>query len=164
MICGNGWCVIENPKCATQSFRAALPESYRTQNQHQYIWDKLEAFPVRCVVVRNPFDRIVSGWRYNGRLVDFSRWLKGAPWMDSGLDIKRTPQVTWAWNCNHVIRFEEIEDGWEKFLRKVNLPYRKLPHVNSTQHDHYKDIIGPEARQIIEDRFYPDMAAWGYRW
>lgn len=162
MIVGNGWCVVENPKCATQSMRAALPESHITAEQHQYLWD---VFPdVRCVVVRNPFDRMVSGWRYNGRLGDFKKWLTGAPWSASGLDIKRTPQTTWAWRCNHVIRFEALDDGWRRFLDKVSLPYRPLPHKNATEHDHYRDIIDAESRAIIEDRFYPDFAAWGYRW
>ena len=156
--------MVENPKTASSSMREAL-RLFKRGERHRPVWgDKSR---IRGVFVRNPFDRLVSGYFYNEHRarIGFHEWLTGQPWAVHGMDIKRVPQTAWAWGCTHVFRFEELESEWGRWLKTASLPSCELPRLNAgKERPHYRDFIDDASRAIIEDRFYPDFAAWGYRW
>ncbi len=169
MIQGPDWAFVENPKCASNSIRAALlgftvdPEKHAPFTSQRIAPGKRKRF----VVVRNPYDRLVSGWAYNTNgAVPFLEWLTAPETWDVGvgLDFKRVPQTAWAWRCNRIVRFERLLDEWPSVCDGLGIPFRDLPHHNAREHAHYRDVICPEARVIIEDRFRPDLMRWEYRW
>lgn len=169
MIQGKTWALVENPKCASTSMRAALlgfvvdPEKHAPFTSQRIAPGK----PFRAVCVRNPFDRIVSGWAYNRRPgVSFLEWLVDPqPWeVGVGLDFKRVPQTAWAWRCNHIMRFERLDEDWPRFCEEAGIGDRPLGRANSRPHAKYRDVICATARALIEDRFAPDFARWEYGW
>lgn len=168
MIQGDGWCLVENPKCATNAMRAALkgflcdPEKHATATSRNTAGKQL-----RAVCVRNPFDRIVSGWAYNTRgETPFFEWLTDpSPWeCGVGLDFRRVPQTAWAWRCNHIMRYERLDGDWKRFCGAIGRKTVPLGVENASHRPHYRDVIDPRSRAIIEDRFAPDIATFGYEW
>jgi len=171
MLAGDGWVFVENPKTGTRSWFAALRkhcgaeviDSTHATLMTRYNFNKP---PLCAVVVRNPWDRMVSGWAHHAKdtSINFEAWLTGEPWEAGvGLDIKRVPQTCWAWQCNHIMMFEYLEAEWEDFLRTIGMPNIKLPNRNqSVRPKDYREVYNDRTRQLVADRFAPDIQRWGY--
>lgn len=169
MIGADGWGLVENPRTGSTSIHFAARQFHLPVERHVPFTSQriVDGRRIRAVVVRNPYDRLVSGWYYNApREMSFLEWLQGPPSMECGvgLDFKRVPQTAWAFRCNHILRFERLADDWKAFTHGLGLSL-PLGHENATpERGHYRDIIYPQARRIIEDRFAPDFQRFGYEW
>lgn len=170
MISGGDWIAVCNPKAASTSLRAALGEFPRIAEVHVPLCSArlCDGARVRAVIIRNPYDRIVSGWVHNARDGEpFDEWLKSGTSLECGvgLDFKRVPQRAWAQKCNALIRFEHLDQDFDHFCRAVKIAPRPFPHEGAGRpRPHYRDMIDSKSRAIVEDRFAPDFEAWGYRW
>ncbi len=169
MLIDQHLCFVSNPKTGSTSAQHALSTSgigkvYGERHMPAGPWLRNKHW-VCGVFVRNPFDRLVSGWAYTKRnsQISFSEWLRGEAWYAGGVDFKRTSQAYWAnFTANFVMRFEHIEDDWGAFLRRAGLPQIMIEHKNGSEHPHYREIISQKDRAIIEDRFAHDLVTWGY--
>jgi len=172
MIVGDNYVFVENPKTASSSCRRgfqAVGGNTMFSKHCTLMADPYPDRPYKIVVVRNPFDRIISMWKYNHEHMELNDWLKGRAWeVGTGIDVKRCPQRAWAFRCSVIVKYEELQERWPKLLNTMGLPYTPLPVLNVTKGrmglPHYRDIIDDEARAIIEDRFYPDFEEFGYSW
>jgi hypothetical protein len=84
-----------------------------------------------------------------------------------GLDVRRVPQIAWANSCNYIMRFENLEEDYEKFCAHVGIDHKPLLYKNkSEQRDgrRYRDVMSSKVREIVEDRFAPDLKRFGYTW
>jgi len=171
MVIGDEWVLVENPKTGSSSMRQALLAmgADYAASKHTPLTDPqiAPARRLRFVVVRNPYDRMVSAWKHNVKLArpdePFEDWLLGPAWEAGvGLDIKRVPQTVWAWKCNVILRFENIDAEWARMLNAIGLPHRPLPRVNVGDRPPYQEVYTPRTRQIVEDRFGADLDRWGY--
>lgn len=116
---------------------------------------------VRFCVVRHPVDRMLSGWMHESYgKVEFSDWLVGDAWTPGvTLDFKRTPQIAWWGNCNHVLKLETLDEDWREMWAQYGIEPVDLPKENVGTRVIYepsqKDI------EIITDRFAPDFRFYG---
>ena len=112
MVVGDNWVFIENPKTASSTIRSHLlangGEVIKTK--HMTLMDSQTApeKPIRFVVVRNPWDRMVSAWSYNTQMkTPFEEWLTGDKWEAGvGLDLKRCPQTCWTVRASKILFYE----------------------------------------------------------
>ena len=125
----------------------------------------------KFVFVRNPFDRLVSaykwgmhGWVDSSKesFHDFiislqpggSRELKGIS------SHKANHVVPWTWlfdpnYFDYIGRFEYIYTDWHIISKKLNLKVKKLPFSNKTKHDHYSNYYNEDNIEWVF-KFYKD--------
>lgn len=173
---GRRFVFVSNPKAASMSIEKALQRYRGPANElenyprhcclKKHLPRRYDRYSLRIAVVRNPWDRIVSGWAYRGKhtATPFERWVTQGDWTVRGFDFKTTPQVdSWLWQINYFIRFEHLVEDWEA-LRAEHLPEaRPLSRVNaSPTRTHYSHYFTPALRQHVQRVFAPDIERFGY--
>lgn len=174
MIFSENWVLYQNPKTGSTSIHETLGGAgYKKDYGHA-----ISSHPPRGIriwtTVRNPFDRLCSGyffWGADQKGLTFYQWLTGKPRpVTSGVDFLRTPQFYWyqqAYAENRIIRFEQFEEDFEEFKRRELVECGPLQFHNKTdsrEDRHYRDVIDTKSKEIIKDRFYTDFEMLGYRW
>ena len=161
---------VENPKTASTSIRSILERYGGKEHGHQHFgireFNSIPKKPIRAVVVRNPFDRMVSGYQYaTGGGTDFKSWVMGLDWVVApGVDFKRTPQLHWTCQCNFVIHFEGLQDGISKLFKRIGIPDQELPHLKKSDgRKRYQEYYDDETRAVVADRFAMDLVKLDYR-
>jgi hypothetical protein len=122
--------------------------------------------------VRNPFDRLISGWKYlkatrERSLLDV---LLHPP--EEGHDYRHLtrPQIailrdqsTGALVVDDLIRFEDLQAQFARICDRIGTPRRPLPHLNaSTRARSYRNYFDDRTRRMAEEMFADDLAAFGY--
>lgn len=171
MIVGDSFVFIHNPKTAGTSVREALLPHGVTDKQHAGLFPPrgYQSKQFRIVCVRNPFDRVVSGYEYSQRDVtpterpSFEEWIMSEkPWMIGPFDFKRVPQSYWTWGCNRILRFEHLEDDFNNLLAEMEISTR-LEHKNqSERRPDYWSYYTPKIKAIVKDRCQTDLTKFGY--
>lgn len=172
---------VENPKAASHAIRDGLKKlrladktrcdmtNDRSHSRHAIAEEGMALNNGLVLgVVRNPYSRMVSGWMHEswGR-TDFETWIKGREWFTGELDFKRCPQKCWLANATTTLYFESLDIAWENFCRYESLIYSPLQRINvgtlrRTSDLDWRKYYTTKARDIVEDRFYPDLAYFGY--
>lgn len=129
----------------------------------------------KFAIVRNPYDRFVSAWKYLRATQD--RPIK---------DVLRSPPQPYPrfgdWThltrtqtealCDEqgrlivdkVIHYESLADELNEVLQHVGLPPVTLPVVNKSRHRRgaYMDYFDAEAREMLENLYRRDFETFGY--
>ena len=121
-------------------------------------------------VVRNPWDRFVSGWKYcpSTRERGIIDVLHNLP--DEGHDYRHLtrPQSEILYDHSgrpafHVLlRFESLQGDWERMCSRIGKPITILPHLNATKHRPYREYFDQEAKRLFETHFATDVERFGY--
>lgn len=124
----------------------------------------------RFSVVRNPWDRFVSGWKYcdstrNRPLHDV---LDRLP--TDGHDYRHVtrPQsailfdATGRCAVSFVMRFESLQADFERICARLGLPPILLKKTNVGQRHHYRDYFDTDTRQRLARHFAEDIERFGY--
>ena len=120
------------------------------------------------VGIRNPYDMAVSTYFYlreTHRLhADKSRYQMAMDldfetfWCSDGPSLTSPPE-RWLTLDGEVlpnlrlVRFESIEDDLARFAHEFGFNAARLPHLNSTEHEHYSAYLTPKAEEAIFARF-----------
>ena len=136
--------------------------------------------------IRNPFDRLVSWWGKEGSLLEFIKNMPTVtdnqsqlslwPWFgvfvdedfnSAGLTTaelrSETPQLVELHLDMFCIRFENLQEGFDTFCDKVNIPRQVLPHKNKSDHKHYTEYYDTESRELVEKMYAKDLEYFGYK-
>lgn len=136
-------------------------------------------------VKRNPFERVVSAWKYLQKDIDVNRSIKrGLSFKDTLLNLpkynKKKPhdhdyvhitenQVDTILDksgnliTNMLIRFENLQADFNIVCDKIGIPRQKLPHENKSNHKHYTEYYDDESRQLVAKLFAKDIEYLGYK-
>ena len=128
--------------------------------------------------VRNPYDRIISAWKYCQHYFKSTITLKEfiTIVVDDNIDYTswntdRTfyrhhsiPQ-THPFNCLHMAdfvgRFENINEDMVKICDQLNIK-AELPHKNQSKRGHYRDYFDAESRWLVDKWYKKDIETFGY--
>ena len=143
------------------------------------LWDAYFTF----AFIRNPWDRIVSRYfwlvqRYQrGTLQNdhFRDWYEQAEnssfeaWCESdfvGLgdyqhQLDYLTDESGDIVVKKVARFEQYESDAAEILERLGLP-NEMPHLNRTEHGHYRKYYTDKSRLIVERRFQKDIDTFNY--
>ena len=153
--------IIDEPKIE-------LPCNHPTLLQLQELVTKsnhnINEYKLICMV-RNPFDRMVSWYNhavyrvktFSGSFEDFC---------DNRLSVTSENLIPPYNKCNHVIRFEHLQDDFDKFLDIIGLPAHNLPHENksmSKQKVHYSVLHTEKTKQIVSEYFSSVIEMFNYK-
>lgn len=133
-------------------------------------WDKRPSYFVFSAV-RNPFDRLVSGWQYlratnKQSLLDvlLDPPADGAPYRHL-----TRPQVAILRNpigqlvTDNLIRFERCQEDFDSICDRIGKPRQQLPRVNvGRRHTDYRCYFDDDTRKLAEAMFRDDLETFGY--
>ena len=123
-------------------------------------------------IVRNPFDRLISAWRYlpatrDRPLIDV---LTNPPTRGRDYRHLTRPQVailrdprSGALVTDAVIRLEDLQAGFDQVCDRIGKPRCVLPHLNKTRRERdYRSYFDQRTRQMAELVFKDDLEALNY--
>ena len=121
-------------------------------------------------VVRNPWDRFASGWKYLRSTRDKSLIEVLTHLPKEGHDYRHLarPQHITLYDgdnliADELIRFEDLQAGYDKVCDWIGKPRSQLLTLNKTRHEHYRHYFdNSEARALFEARFSRDIELFGY--
>lgn len=123
--------------------------------------------------VRNPFDRLISAWRY-------LKSTRDRPLLDvllnpprEGHDFRhltRTQvsllreQKSRKLITDDLIRYERCQEDFDRVRRRLNLPPFRLPVMNvSNRGPDYRIYFDTQTRALAEEMYMEDLLTFGYR-
>ncbi len=123
-------------------------------------------------VIRNPFDRLISGWKQQKTTRDLPLEAIVEEWpKEFGLynHISR-PQVvilkdrkTGQLVTDDLIRYESLQSDFDRVCEKIGKPRIQLPHLNSSVRERgYRDYFTGHTRKLVEAHFAEDFEKFGY--
>src|SRR6056297_3397320 len=137
------------------------------------LWDNLYKF----AFVRNPWDRVISLYKYRilrGRIdqkTSFKQWAEemfSNPSLISKRKRVNVPQTHWLVDeegkfiVDFIGRFENFDADFNRLCKIINVK-ATLPHLNKTQHKHYSFYYDDKTRSIIENYFKEDIDTFNYK-
>jgi chondroitin 4-sulfotransferase 11 len=132
-------------------------------------------------VVRNPWDRAVSHYKYLARKkyynvdpekVSFKEWLiatygdRKDPFYLYN-PIMFADQITWLTDANgnlrvdNIIRFENLEEEFKDVADVIGVS-SELPRLNATEKIHYSSFYDEETMEIVQRHSRRDIETFGY--
>jgi len=187
------------PKTGCTSVRAALSnflykERRKNQNQKFKHFTNLEYKKIEKLnnyfsfaFVRNPFDRMVSQYRFSGKrwfkkyeelsnykptFINYVKYLVGegrpfsrhrSPLLNVGYDKDWSMMQFIEGGVNFIGKFENLQQDFNVICDKIGIPQQKLPHLNKTNHKHYTKYYNDETRQIVAEKYKKDIEYFGYK-
>lgn len=135
----------------------------------------------KFTVVRNPWDKVVSHYKYRVKTnqtnmaeskISFKDWVRctyGKEKNDFYFDKPKMfqQQVEWLRDyednivIDKIIKFDRLNEGYKEVAETLNLE-RNLPHLNKTKQNNYKSFYDDETKEIIADWFKEDIELFGY--
>lgn len=125
---------------------------------------------LKVAIERNPWDRAVSSyawttWRVTDSKPPIRDWL-----LDRGIDgLINSGRDLYTIDgevvVDRVLRYERLEDDLAWFAAEVGLPGPlTLPRAKSGFRDgrHYREMLSDELRDLIAERFAPEIERFGY--
>jgi len=128
----------------------------------------------KFAVVRNPWDKFVSSWKY-------CKSTKHRPLKEVALDPPRKEDNVHDWHhltrtqwdmllnregelrCDHFVHFESLQEDFEAVFARLGIPVLRFPFENRTKHRPYWTYYDDETREIVADLYRQDIEAFGYR-
>ena len=124
-------------------------------------------------VVRNPWDRFISGWKYlnNYRDKTLAEVLQEASNIKGPRDYKHLvrPQLDILMNekgifvPDYVLRFENLQEDYNKLSHIIGKKESTLPRLNETSHEHYTAYFDSKTKKTFEALFKKDIDFFGYK-
>jgi hypothetical protein len=136
--------------------------------------------------VRNPWDRVVSWYKYQikwvkkyemglgGNTVYYNRYKKVSKlsfreWLEN-IENMILEDFYDFFICNsnnicldYIGRFENLQEDFDKICDKIKIPRQQLPHKNKTKHKHYTEYYDEETKQIVAEVFAKDIEHFNYK-
>jgi len=129
--------------------------------------------------VRNPWDKLVSQFKYNEKRFDLRKILeidKDVKFHEYLIKLNNARNhVQWDHQykflyddngiplVDFVGRFERLQDDFDIICEKIGIPSQQLPHKNKTKHRHYTEYYDDETREIVAQKYAKDIEYFGYK-
>lgn len=184
---------VHIPKCAGSSINQQLelksvgfsghaPMSYHSEYSNYFSF----------TFIRNPYDRIVSAYKYFRKLKPGHRWYKrnsiisdAANEMEFGEFINHIPDFMKLMkreegsfesgihfqpfyyfidqSIDFVGRFENIQEDYFKILSNLKLPPKPLRKTNSTNNSNYRQLYIEETKNKVYNIYQEDIKKYNYQ-
>lgn len=169
---------IHNPKTAGESISAWMAElEYSVMYEKKYKHITFTQCRKRGIfrgkpglvfcTVRNPWDRMHSFYRYHKKKEsdvslnwkDFEHFILRKKWKFNKMT--SLLQVDWIEGCNLVLRYETLENDFEK-IQDHYRNYTPLPFINTSNSLDFREFYTPEMIDVINKEFREDIKKFKY--
>ena len=142
--------------------------------------------------VRNPYDRVVSAYKYFRQLKEGHRWYKRNSIISDAADqmsfqefVNHIPDFMKLMKrqegsfesgihfqpfyyfidqeVNYIGRFENIQDDYNAILSKLKLPLKPLRKTNATNNTDYRSLYIEETKGIVYNIYKEDIKKYNYK-
>ena len=115
--------------------------------------------------VRNPFDKLVSMYRYRvsrsgGEKYNLKEFLLKTK---TSTDVWDWSQVDLTSGCDFIGKYENLQKDFDTICEKIGIPQQELPHTNSQERKHYTEYYDDETRSIVAEKYAKDIEYFGYK-
>lgn len=158
------------PKCAGSSIRKWLIDNVpgsvslkASHNTYEDLHRNKDLGMIFCVV-RNPYDRVVSGFNYKRQKnpKEFNKEFKSfADYVHKGSDKTFIPQWQYAEKADIVLRYESLVEDFKQ-VQDYYKCYVDLPHTNKSSHDHWKTYYDELLLKQVHKKFQKDFELFNY--
>ena len=130
-------------------------------------------------VVRNPWDRIISGYFYSkkgqtflGRKTSLKEFLNNLPTKESNyrwwFHLTRTlTEMLIDKNGNYIadstMRHESLTEDLKLLCEKLNIENVTLPDIGIVKHKNYTEYYDSITRELVANRYKEDIKYFGYK-
>jgi hypothetical protein len=117
--------------------------------------------------VRNPWDRMVSYYFTPTKRVEawnrreFKKVISKALSVADYLRLDKGETDSFG-NVNHIMRFENLTDDFRIVCAALGIPPVALPQYNRSNREHYSKYYDDELRELVRERFAPEIERFGY--
>lgn len=121
-------------------------------------------------VVRNPWDRFVSGWKYceATKSLSLEEVLRNLP--SEGHDYRHLtrPQHVTLFHADgtpafhDLLRFETLQQDFDAFCQRTGIPCRTLPRINVGNRGDYRTFFDATTRRLFDLQYARDAELFGY--
>jgi hypothetical protein len=187
---------IHIPKTGGTSIEKVFKKQIKNNRKHltffQYeneLKSEIEKYFIFSVI-RNPWDRLVSYWKYrqgkihapiDGKMNIFDDWLKfisslnlddlhgkteksNIPDFRMGLDSQFNSLINKQNKINvNLVRFENLQNDFNTICDKIGIKRHHLPHKNKSRHKHYTEYYNEETKQIVAEKYAKDIKYFDYK-
>ena len=87
---------------------------------------------------------------------------KGSPKYDM-LPMQKRTQMWWLDGCDFIGQFESLSLDFYKACNLVGIKGKGLPHINKTEHRHYRYYYDGEMIDFVAQHFKPEIEQFGYQ-
>lgn len=120
-------------------------------------------------MVRNPWDRFVSGWQYLKRFrnLTLDEVLDNLPYEGHDYRHLTRPQVDILVDeqgelvPNVLLRYESLRYDYFQLCQRIGKPFY-LPHINTTQRGSYRQYFSQSQAARVRNLFEKDIERFGY--
>lgn len=124
-------------------------------------------------IIRNPWERFVSGWKYckstkDKSLIDVLSNLPTKEFDEHDYHHLTRTQYSFLYHRDkliphYLIRMERFQEGFDEVCKRIGKPRVELKKLNTTEHTHYRDYFNSdESRRLFERHFKDDIDTFGY--
>ena len=131
------------------------------------------------VSVRNPYDRLLSAYRYiienkadkleNKYVFDYGSFESFALDLPTFAYKNRFfhPQVNWlldekSINYNFIIRYESLVEDWNTFASQFTKSTINLPHIRPSKHKLWNQMYNQKMKDVVYDYYKSDFELLNY--
>ncbi len=160
----------ENKLHGTLIYYKTSPFLNKIMNMNNYKWNTYFIF----TFIRNPYDRIVSGWNYiNKYNINFNKYINLNKltnswdyWHTFMSQTHHLIDINGKINIHYIGKFENLEDDLQKIILKLG--FKKILHTpstkNSKKHDNYiKYYIDNETLYKVNSYITHDLNNFKYK-
>ncbi len=65
-------------------------------------------------------------------------------------------------NVDYVMRFENLANDFRSVCTTLGIPTASLPQYNRSNREHYSKYYNDELRELVRERFAPEIERFGY--
>ena len=166
---------VHIPKTAGSSLRFYMRDRYDTlhvphhstagqiKNKNMDIFDSYTKF---CVV-RNPWEREVSRYKFikrNKSHTQYVHTLNGIKWFiqQTGKPYTYYTDISNVCTMNRLLRLENIQSDFREVCNELNIPAKRLPHMQRSVHRHYTEYYDDETRKLVATKYEEDIDRYEY--
>lgn len=169
---------IHIPKNAGTSINEFLEISPENRG-HKYPWELKKRSGSSFCIIRNPWDRMVSLYRFRKKKghdvslfsnpdYSFKEWLLNPntprnagkmEWVNQ-VDIIRPLE---EFVVDYILRYEYLNEDWMDFCNINNIPFKSLSHSNTSgEKKNYREYYDDETKNFVENVFSKDIKMLSY--
>jgi hypothetical protein len=168
---------IRNNKLDLWSTSIPILQHLVPKDLKKYIDDNKWNTYYKFTVVRNPFDRLVSDYKWMltqnlfKKKQTFNEFVKlvenvviNNQYHNHELYDHFKPQYLYFEDIeyDYICKFETLVEDI-KVIQKASNNNNKLPYLNKTKHDNYKIYYNTETKNIVEKLYYKDLEKFNYK-
>lgn len=124
------------------------------------VWNSVFTFGF----VRNPWDRLVSSYRFRDHEITFSEYVRSKNWKHLGIEMsKYLLDDSNNSLVSFIGKYENLDDDLDYVFKKLNV-YSKIDHYHESKREHYTKYYNEETKEIVAEHFKRDIEVFGYQY